>query len=143
VDKLSRNDWILGGVALLLVIDLLFLSWFSISFGPFTATSTATGTPDGWAGVIAVLVLIVFIADLAMERFSPSTQVPALNNSRTDTRVVLAGIAALFLALKFLLQISHFSDLGFGFWAALVLTIALIYFALQMRRGGIRSAGTT
>jgi hypothetical protein len=141
VDKLSRNDWILGGLALLLVIDLLFLSWFSISIGPFTATSTATGTPDGWAGVLAVLVLIVFIADLAIERFSPSTQLPALNNSRTHTRFVLACVAALFLLLKFLLQTSHFSDLGFGFWAALVLTIALVYFALQMRKPGVGAAG--
>ena len=31
LDSFSRDDWILGGVALLLVIDLLFLPWFSVS----------------------------------------------------------------------------------------------------------------
>ena len=31
-DSVSRDDWILAGVALLLIIDLLFLPWFSISF---------------------------------------------------------------------------------------------------------------
>ncbi len=28
-DALSREDWLVGGLALLLAIDLLFLPWFS------------------------------------------------------------------------------------------------------------------
>ncbi len=58
VDNVSRDDWILGGLALLLVIDLLFLPWFSISVGPLSATLTATGAPDGWPAVLAALVTI-------------------------------------------------------------------------------------
>ncbi len=53
--KRKRNELILGGVALLLVIDLLFLPWFDIGIGPFSVTSTATGAPDGWLGILAVL----------------------------------------------------------------------------------------
>ena len=45
-------------------------------------------------------------------------------------------MAALFVALKFLFHI-HFSLFGFGFWAALVLTVALVYFALQARNSGV------
>lgn len=145
LEAVSRDDWILGGVALLLVIDLLFLPWFSVSFGPITVTSTATGDPDGWLGILAVLTAIALIADLAIERLSPQSQLPSINGSRTHTRFVLACVTALFVVLKFLFHI-HFSLFGFGFWAAVVLTAALVYFALQARSGasvigGLRGAG--
>ncbi|MFL5861319.1 MAG: hypothetical protein ACJ780_11125 [Solirubrobacteraceae bacterium] len=129
---LSRDDRILGGVALLLVIDLLFLPWFSISFGPFSVTATGTDDPDGWMGLLAVLAAIALIADLAIERFSPGTAVPNIGGSRAHTRLVLACITAFFVLLKFLFNI-HFSDFGFGFYAAVVLTAGLVWVALQAR----------
>jgi hypothetical protein len=132
VDNLSREDWTIGGLALLLVIDLLFLPWFSI----VGFSLTATDAPDGWLGVLAVLAGIILIADLAVDRFSPQTQLPALGGSRTHTRFVEASVMALFVALKFLFHI-HFSLFGFGFWAALVLTVALVYFTLQARKAGV------
>jgi hypothetical protein len=140
VENVSREDWILGGIALLLIIDLLFLPWFSVTVGPFSSTLTATDAPDGWLGILAVLVAIVLIADLAVDRMSPQTQLPAVNNSRTQTRFIEACVVALFVALKFLFHI-HFSLFGFGFWAAVVLTIALVYFALQARNAGLGVAG--
>ncbi|HEY2259941.1 MAG TPA: hypothetical protein VGH45_09520 [Solirubrobacteraceae bacterium] len=138
VENVSRDDWILGGVALLLVIDLLFLPWFSISVGPFSSSLTATDSPDGWLGILAVLTAIVLIADLAVDRTSPQTQLPAVNNSRTQTRLIEACVVALFVALKFLFHI-HFDLFGFGFWAGVVLTIALVYLALQARNAGLRT----
>lgn len=140
VDNVSRDDWILGGLGLLLVIDLLFLPWFSISVGPLSATFTATGAPDGWPAVLAVLVTIALIADLAIERLSPRTQLPAIGHSRTNTRFILACVAAGLVLLKFLLNI-HFSYFGLGFWAGVVLTIALVYYALQLRNP-VRASGT-
>ena len=91
-DSFSREDWIIGAVAVLLVIDLLFLPWFSISIGPFTISSTATGAPDGWLGVLAVLAALGLVLDLAIERLSPQTQLPAVSGSRTQTRFVIACI---------------------------------------------------
>ena len=49
------------------------------------------------------------------------------------TRFLLAALIALFLFLKFLFHINHFSDLGLGFWGALILTGGLVYFAMQGR----------
>jgi hypothetical protein len=135
VDNVSREDWILGGLALLLVIDLLFLPWFSI----LGFSLTSTDAPDGWLGDLAVLASVVLIIDLAVDRLSPQTTLPAINGSRTQTRFVEACVAALFVALKFLFHI-HFSLFGFGFWAALVLTVALVYFALQARKAGVGAA---
>src|SRR5664279_4946366 len=111
----TRDDWIIGGVALLLVIDLLFLPWFDISAGPFSISLTATDAPSGWTGLLAVLAAVLLIADLAIERMSPQTTLPSVNGSRTETRFVLACVAAVFVFLKFVFNI-HFSDFGFGFW---------------------------
>lgn len=131
-DSVSRDDWILGGVALLLIINLLALPWFSITFGPFSATLTATDAPDGWLGILAVLSAVVLIADLGIERFSPGTALPNIGGSRTQTRFVLACVTALFVVLKFLFHI-HFSDFGIGFYAGIILTAGLVWMAYQMR----------
>jgi hypothetical protein len=135
LEAVSRDDWILGGVALLLVIDLVFLPWFSITFGPISASLTATDSPDGWLGGLAVLACVALIADLAVERLSPRTQFPSINDSRTQTRFVLACAAAVFVGLKFLFHI-HFDLFGAGFWLAVVLTAALVYAARQAHDGG-------
>src|ERR1022692_2572246 len=107
----SRDDMMLGGVAILLIIDLIALPWFSIGGGSIGNVSfpsvslTATDAPDGWLGVLALLAgiaVIAVIVDLGIERLSPQTQVPAIGANRTMTRFVLAAAGAAFLALKFL-----------------------------------------
>jgi hypothetical protein len=134
MEAFSRDDWILGGAALLLIIDLLFLPWFSISVGPITVTATATSDPDGWLGILAVLAAIALIADLAIERLSPGTALPNIGGSRTQTRFVLACVAAALVALKFLFNV-HFNYFGFGFYLGIILTAAVVYFALQASKG--------
>jgi hypothetical protein len=134
LEHVKRADLILGGVALLLVIDLLFLPWFDVGIGPFSLTSTATGAPDWWLGILAVLAALAVIADIAVEQLSPQTRMPAIGGTRTMTRLALSGIAALFVALKFLFHI-HFSLFGFGFWAAVVLTAALVGLAAKAHGG--------
>jgi hypothetical protein len=126
-DALSRNDWIVGGLALLLVIDVLFLPWFSIS----GFSLSATDSPDGWTGILALLVLIALIADLLVERLSPQTTLPNFGGSRTATRFRLAVIAVAFLALKFVLHI-HFGWFGFGFYAAVIISVGLIVSTLRL-----------
>ncbi|HEX3616878.1 MAG TPA: hypothetical protein VHU61_10090 [Solirubrobacteraceae bacterium] len=130
-DALQRNDWIVGGLALLLVIDLLFLPWYSLSGFGYSVTASATSAPDGWTGILAMLVLVVLIADLLIERLSPQTALPNLGGSRTVTRRWLAVIAAAFIALKFVLHL-HFSWFGFGFYAAVVITAALVFATLRI-----------
>jgi hypothetical protein len=133
-DSVSRDDWILAGLAFLLIISLLVLPWFSITFGPFSVTLTATDAPDGWLGILGVLSAAVLIADLGVERLSPGTALPNIGGTRTQTRFVLACVAALFVVLKFLFHI-HFSDFGFGFYLSIVLTAALVWAAFQTRNG--------
>jgi C4-dicarboxylate transporter len=135
MSKFSREELILTGVALLLAIDLLFLPWFDVTvgIGAFKAsfTSSATGEPDGWLGVLAVLALIALIADLGLERLG-NVALPAVNESRGDTRLLLAAVAAGFVVLKLLFHI-HFDLFGIGFWGAVVLTAALVVTAVRAR----------
>jgi len=84
--------------------------------------------------VLALIAVIALIADLAIERVSPQTTMPMLGGSRAKTRLALAGATALFLALKFVFNI-HFSDFGFGFWAAVVLTVGLVLSTLRISQG--------
>jgi hypothetical protein len=135
LDNVSRDDWILGGLALLLVIVLLFFPWFSASLGPFTVSSTATGSPDGWLGVLGVLASLAVVADLGIERLSPQTTLPAIGGDRETTRLALAVAAAAFVALKFVFHI-HFSGLvsfDWGFYLAVIVAGGLVYFAMQAR----------
>src|ERR1700728_3535787 len=82
-DSIGREEWIFGGLGLLLVIDLLALPWFSFSIGPFSASLTATDAPDGWLAILAVLAAVVAIADLGVERLSPGTALPSIRGSRS------------------------------------------------------------
>jgi len=81
--------------------------------------------------VLALLAAFALVVDLALERLG-SVEVPAINGSRATTRLVLACVAAGFVALKFLFHID-FSLFGFGFWAAVVLAATLVVTAARAR----------
>jgi hypothetical protein len=142
LDNVTRDDWIVGGLALLLGIFLLVLPWFDISFGiggvaVVSGTLTATDSPDGWTAVLGMLAAFAVVADLAVERLSPQTQIPAIGGGREQTRFVLASIAVGFVALKFLLHI-HFSGIlsfGWGFYVIVIVSVALLYVTQQARHG--------
>lgn len=138
LSQMRRDDWILLGVALALAIDLLFFPWFSASasVGSFSisVSVTATGAPDGWLGVLAMLCALGVAVDVAVERFAPQATVPAIGASRTTTRMALAIAAAALVALKFVLHI-HFSYFSWGFYLGVVLAAALVFLARQARAG--------
>ena len=142
-ENVTREDWIVGGLAIVLAIFLLVLPWFhiSVSAGPFTisASFTATDDPDGWLAILALIASLAIVADLAVERLSPHTRLPEIGGSRESTRFVLAAIAAAFVALKFLFHI-HFDDFGWGFYACVVVAVALVYFAAQARTAALARA---
>jgi hypothetical protein len=138
LDNVTRDDWIVGGLAIVLAICLLVLPWFDItvSVGAFSASASysASSTPDGWLGILAFIAALAVAGDLAVERLSPQTQIPAIGGSRTNTRFILSLAAAAFVVLKFLFHI-HFSLFGWGFYVDVILTAALVYFAMQARAG--------
>lgn len=139
LQNVTREEQIVGGLALLLAIFLLILPWFDLSVGPFSASFSATSAPDGWLGILAFIAALAIVADLAIEKFSPQTTIPAIGGGRAHTRFILAVAVAAFLLLKFLFHISHFSDLGWGFYVDVIVIAALVYFAMQLR--GVTAPG--
>jgi hypothetical protein len=143
MENFTKEDWTIGGLALVLVIVLVALPWFSV--GPLNPSGVlaaggslpGTGDPDGFLGVVAVLALLALIADLAIERLSPQTQLPALAGGRTATRFVIATATAVFMGLKFLFQLSHFSDLGYGFWLGVIVVAGLVYTTVKANGGTV------
>ena len=68
---------------------------------------TATEAPDSGSASSRSSQAALLLLDLAFDRLSPQTEVPSINGSRAQTRLVLACIASLFVALKFLFDL-HF-----------------------------------
>lgn len=142
LERLSREDWLLGTVAVLLIFDLLVLPWFSfgatISVGSATVSIggslTGVDAPDAWLGVLALLSCAFLVADLGFERLSPETQIPSIASDRRTTRYVLACVAAGLIALKFLFHIGRFGELALGFWLAVLLVAALVGLTRRLRR---------
>jgi hypothetical protein len=131
----TRDDWIVGGLGLLLLIVLLALPWWhrapAASGAIVSESRPAVQAPYAWAAIIAVLALIALVVDLGMQRFLPDVKVPTLRDGRT-MRLIYAVVAAVFLVLKFLL---HPSNLGFGVIVALIVGVLLLYSALVVSRG--------
>jgi pSer/pThr/pTyr-binding forkhead associated (FHA) protein len=143
LDNVSREDWTLGGVALLLAICLLAFPWYhvGISIGPVSVSAdrAATSSPYAIWGVLALITSLLLLADLAVERLAPQAKVPAINDSRTLTRMAIAGLTLLLLVIKFL---AHVGDFGWGFFLALVAIIGLCYLTWQAYNRGRATAAT-
>ena len=119
--KLSRNDWMVGGGGILLIIDILAFPWHAN--GPFSLTGT--DTPGGIWAVLALVVALVVVVDLALERFSPNTVIPTTKLGRAMTRAAAAGVALVLVVFKLILP-SHGTDfLGWGFYAGIVLAVVV------------------
>ncbi len=135
IETVSRDEGILAGLGVLLVLDLLFLPWYGITVSAgaisVSISNTATGPPSGWLGVLALLLVLALLVDIAIERLAPHTEVPAIGGGRAMTRYVLAVTAVGLLALKLLL---HFGSAGeLGFWGAIVLGGGLVWVAYRLR----------
>ena len=143
LENVSREDWTVGGLALLLAISFSILPWFdlSVTVGAFSASATyaAAGAPDGWLGILAFIACLALVADLALERFSRRRRSRRSAGAARRRGSSCAAIAAAFVVLKFLFHI-HFSLFGWGFYVDVIITAALVYFAMQVRGGVARSS---
>ncbi len=131
LENIRREDWLLAGLAVLLVVCLVFLPWFTISVGALSVSFSATSAPDGWLAGLALLPTLAVIGDIGMEHLAKS-ELPAIGGSRAQTRLILAAVAAAFVLLKFVFHI-HFSLFGWGFYATIVVTAVFVLFALWAR----------
>ena len=141
LERLSREDWMIIGVAGLLVLDLLVLPWFSfgatITVGSTTlsigGSASGVDAPDAWLGVLALMASAFLLADLATERLSPHTRLPTVAGDRITGRYAIACSIAGLLAFKFVLHLGRFGELALGFWMAVLLVAALVALTRRAR----------
>ena len=132
---LSREDWVVGGGALLLIIDILFLPWHSVSGFDFTGA----GAPGGIWGVLALIVTIAVLVDLTLARFNPAVQVPTSQLGRDMTRTAAAGLGLVLVLIKF---IDNTSSLAIGTWLGIILAIVVVAGAYLNAQGNSTAVGS-
>jgi hypothetical protein len=133
LNEFSRREQITGVAGILLLIGIFAFPWYHVSVPgvSFGGTTYGGGSYDGnvlqgpgsFFSYLAMIVLIVLLAELAVSRFT-SAELPKLPVSWA-TAEMSAGIAVLaLLVIKILFHIGNF---GWGFYANMVLAIALVY----------------
>jgi hypothetical protein len=144
--KLSREDWMVGGGGVVLIISLLVFDWYSvggvsassgITVGGYSAA--AVSSPYAIWGVLALIVAIIMVADLALARFSPQTQIPTTKLGRDLTRAAAGGLLMLLLAIKF---IAHVGNFGFGFVMDVIFAIVVAAGAWLIAQGNSAAIGS-
>jgi hypothetical protein len=136
--KLSRGTTITGAAGILLLIGLLAFPWYSVSAFGFTVTGTAMQYDGSWAAILALIILIALLGTIAVRRFT-STQLPDLPISWSAAELYAAIAVAVFIVIKFL---SHIGNFGWGFYVDVLLTIALVYGAVQLSSEAPASSAT-
>jgi hypothetical protein len=143
--KLSREDWMVGGGGVVLIVSLLFFDWYSVggvtssgvTVGGYSAAAVAS--PYAIWGVLALIVAIIMVADLALARFSPQTQIPTTKLGRDLTRAAAGGLLLLVLAIKF---IAHVGNFGFGFVVDVIFAIVVAAGAWLIAQGKSSAIGS-
>lgn len=130
--KLSREDWMVGGGGILLIIFLFALPFYSVTVGPYTATAAATSSPAGIWGILALILTIVVVVDWALSVFSPETQIPTTQLGRPLTRAAIAGVVVVLLLLKLVI---HTSILGWGCYVDIIVAAIVTYGAYAISQG--------
>jgi len=130
--KLSREDWMVGGGGILLIIFLFVLPFYSYSYGPFTATAAATSAPASIWGILALILAFVIVVDWALSVFSPETVIPTSSLGRGMTRVAVVGVIVFLLLLKLIL---HTSYLGWGCFVDIIVAVIVLYGAYSLAQG--------
>jgi hypothetical protein len=141
LSKMSREDLMVLGGGILLFIGLLAFPWYSISFlGLGSVDRNAAESPYAIWGILALIVTIVIVVDLALARFSPSTQIPTTQYGRDFTRV---GLCALLLLLLFIKFIAHVGSFGWGFFIDVVLALVVSAGSWWIANGRATPVSTT
>ena len=137
LSKMRTPDWILGGCALVLIIDLLFLPWHKVDFdlGPLLGSSgsvkrTAVQSPNAFWGILALLLAIAILAVVIIRRLS-TAKLPDLPISWSDATFYGAIATLALLLLKLIIETD---SLGYGCWLAILLAAGMVYGAFAAKQ---------
>jgi len=144
LSQLSRSEQVAGAAGILLLIGIFAFPWYHVgvasvtidgqTFGGASYSGNALQGPGSFFSVVALIVLIALLAEMAITRFT-TVELPSLPFS-WNLAELGGGVAVLaLLVIKILFHIGNF---GWGFYVDMILAIALAYGAVT----AARAAGT-
>ena len=141
LSQFSRGEQITGAAGILLLIGIFAFPWYHIGFAGVTFAGTTYGGgsydgnvlqgPGSFFSYLAMIVLIALLAEIVVSRFT-TVKLPELPISWAATE--LSGAVAV-LALLVIKILFHIGNFGWGFYADMVLAVALTYGATGLARG--------
>jgi hypothetical protein len=137
--KMRVPDWILGGCALVLIIDLLFFPWHNIDFGFVEESRSGVQSPNSFWGILALLLAIAILVVVIIKRLTTVT-LPDLPISWADA-LFYGAIAT--LALLLIKLISETEFLGFGAWFGILLAAGMVYGGFATKQLGDTNPSST
>lgn len=128
LDKLSTGDKVIAGSAIAYFI-FMFFPWFELDLGPgdifISGTADANGFDVGFLwGFFPLLLALLMVLIVALQAFSPDTQLPELPITYGQLLLGLGGLAAFLVILKLLIGEDFFSR-QFGLFLATFAAIGL------------------
>lgn len=132
LNDLSTNDKIVGGCSLGLVISLLFFNWHSVDTGFGTYTVKATGDPNGFYGLLALLLTFAVGGSFLAKKLA-DVELPELPIPWGQAWLYGAGGIEGLLLIKL---ISETEALGLGAYLSIILGGGLAYGAFMMSKEG-------
>jgi hypothetical protein len=150
LSEFSRSEKITGVAGVLLLIGIFAFPWYYVgiagvsvaghTYGGGSYSSNVLQGPGSFFSIVALIALIALLAELAISRFT-SAELPELPISWGAAELYAAVAVLALLVIKILFHIGNF---GWGFYADLVLAIALVYGATGLRHGRtVRPARST
>lgn len=125
LSKLTLSDKIIGATGIVLIIDLIALPWHDVDLGILgSETRTAIQSPNGFYGVLALLLTLAVVGVTALRVFSPDTKLPELPISWNQAIFFAAAATAALLLLKLIVETDF---LGFGSWLGILLAGGMAY----------------
>lgn len=140
LNKLTLSDKIIAGTGLVLLIDLLFLPWHNVDLGFVSSSRSAIESPNGFWGILALLLTAAVLVVTLLRVLKPETQLPDLPIS-WDQAIFYGTVAVeALLVIKLVLETEF---LGFGAWLGLLLGAGMIYGGFLKFQADRQGSGTS
>ncbi|HSL57291.1 MAG TPA: hypothetical protein VK866_05570 [Acidimicrobiales bacterium] len=135
--KLTLGDQILGGTSLAVFLVLLIFPWHSVDFGLGSFDIGATESPNGFWGLLGILLALVLLASVIVKM--TTAKVPDLPIPMGDAQFYGAIAMLAVLVLKLVLETE---SLAIGAYLAILLSGGAVYGGFLLKGQGA-AAGST
>jgi hypothetical protein len=112
MSKIGRNEWFAIGGTVVVVLGVLIGPWYTISFGPISASASAWDVNAG--GKLAFLAMLVMIAAIVVKFLPNPPDLPV------SADVILLGGAIVVLVMAVIDFLMHSGHAGWGIYVSIV-----------------------